>query len=161
MAALRVTPSPPGQDKGEGNRHQHFHAKERLSAGGGESLCPAALHLLLYPASVQPPAAVPPIQPDRAAGLVSHAQLYRPRAGHSFPQQPVHQRVYSASQLQAGHVPAGSKTLLAKEQVRLQDLWMISIPTLATLTMCIHYVFCRPLVQESQQASPEAQHPNN
>lgn len=119
-----------GQDKGEGNRHQHFHAKERLPAGGGESVCPAALHLLLHPTGVQPPAAVPPVQPDRTAGLVSHAQLHRPHAGHPLPQQPVHQRVYGISQLQASHVPAGSQTLLAKEQVHLRLLWMIVFPAL-------------------------------
>lgn len=71
----------PGQDKGQGNRHQHFHAKERLPAGGGEPVCPAALHILLHPTSLQPAAAVPLIQPHHAAGLVCHAQLHRPHTG--------------------------------------------------------------------------------
>jgi len=79
----------PGEDKGEGDRHQHFHAKERLPAGGGEPVRPAAaaaaaaLHVLLHPAGLQPPAAVPPVQPHHAAGLVGHTQLHRPRAGTS------------------------------------------------------------------------------
>lgn len=72
---------PPGEDKGEGNRYQHFHAKERLPAGGGEPVRPAALHVLLHPAGLQPPAAVPLIQPHHAAGLVRHTQLHRPHIG--------------------------------------------------------------------------------
>ncbi len=71
----------PGEDKGEGNRYQHFHAKERLPAGGGEPVRSAALHLLLHPAGLQPSAAVPLIQPHHAAGLVCHAQLHRPHTG--------------------------------------------------------------------------------
>lgn len=71
----------PGEDKGEGNRYQHFHTKERLPAGGGEPVRSAALHILLHPAGLQPPAAIPVIQPHHAAGLVGHTQLHRPRAG--------------------------------------------------------------------------------
>lgn len=48
-----------GENKGEGNRHQHFYAKERLPACGGEPVRPAALHVLLHPTGVQPTAAVP------------------------------------------------------------------------------------------------------
>lgn len=77
---------PLGEDKGEGNRYQHFHAKEWLSASGGEPIRPAALHVLLHPAGLQPPAAVPLIQPDHTASLVHHAQLHRPHAGEN--QQP-------------------------------------------------------------------------
>lgn len=71
----------PGQDKGQGHRHQHFHAKERLPAGGGEPVRPAALHVLLHPPRLQPAAAVPPLQPHHATGLVCHTQLHRPHAG--------------------------------------------------------------------------------
>ncbi|MEQ2199318.1 hypothetical protein XENOCAPTIV_008779 [Xenoophorus captivus] len=69
------------EDKGEGNRHQHFHAKERLPAGGGEPVRSAALHVLLHPTCLQPAAAVPFVQPHHAAGLVHHARLHRPGAG--------------------------------------------------------------------------------
>lgn len=77
---------PLGEDKGEGNRYQHFHAKEWLPASGGEPIRPAALHVLLHPTGLQSPAAVPLIQPDHAASLVHHAQLHRPHAGEN--QQP-------------------------------------------------------------------------
>lgn len=71
-----------GEDKGEGNRYQHFHAKERLPAGGGEPVCAAAaLHVVLHPTGVQPAAAVPALQPHHAADVVSRAQLHRPHAG--------------------------------------------------------------------------------
>lgn len=72
-----------GEDKGEGNRYQHFHAKEWLPARGGEPVRPAALHVLLHPTGLQPPAAVPLVQPHHAAGLVDHTQLHRPHAGQS------------------------------------------------------------------------------
>lgn len=67
------TALPSGEDQGEGNRNQHFHAKERLPAGGGEPVRSAALHVVLHPTSLQPPAAVPFVQPDHAAGLVHHS----------------------------------------------------------------------------------------
>lgn len=66
----------PGEDKGKGNRYQHFHAKEWLPASGGEPVHPAALHVLLHPTSLQPPSAVPAVQPDHTAGLVHHTQLH-------------------------------------------------------------------------------------
>lgn len=74
---------PTGADKGEGNRYQHFHAKKRLPAGGGEPIRPAALHILLHAAGLQPSAAVPLIQPHHATGLVRHTQLHRPHTGKS------------------------------------------------------------------------------
>ena len=81
LAGIHFMPCCAGEDQGEGNRYQHFHAKERLPAGGGEPVCPAALHVLLHPAGLQPPAAIPFIQPHHATGLVGHTQLHRPHAG--------------------------------------------------------------------------------
>ncbi|KAL0966001.1 hypothetical protein UPYG_G00289360 [Umbra pygmaea] len=71
-----------GTDKGEGDCYQHFYAKEWLPPCGSEPVCSAAaaptpaataaLHVLLHPSSVQPPAAVSSLQPNRSTGLVSH-----------------------------------------------------------------------------------------
>lgn len=75
-----------GENKGEGNRSEHIHAKEWLPASGGEPVRTATLHhILLHPADVQPPAAVPPLQPHHASGLVGHSQLHRPHAGKNLP----------------------------------------------------------------------------
>lgn len=72
-----------GEDKGKGNRYQHFHAKERLPAGGGEPICSASVHILLHPTCL-PPAALPPVQSNRTTHLDGHAWLHRPLSSKTW-----------------------------------------------------------------------------